>query len=61
MDINDKTMREQIIINVTMAVETMIKKSKGQAEEKDIKEEARDWYRKYTKNFSKKSRQPKKS
>jgi len=60
MDINDKTMREQIIINVTMAVETMIHKSKGQVEEKDIKEEAREWYRKYTKNISKKSRQPKK-
>ena len=60
MDINDKTMREQIIINVTMAVETMIQKSKEQVEEKDIKEEAREWYRKYTKNISKKSRQPKK-
>ncbi|KKR47608.1 MAG: hypothetical protein UT90_C0012G0005 [Parcubacteria group bacterium GW2011_GWA1_40_21] len=61
MDINDKTMREQIIINVTMAVETMIQKSKDQVEEKDIKEEAREWYRKYTKNISKKSRQSKKT
>jgi len=44
-----------------MAVETMIQKSKEQVEEKDIKEEAREWYRKYTKNISKKSRQSKKT
>lgn len=60
MGIKDRTMREQITGNVIMAVEAMIAKSKESVEENDIKKEVKDWYKKFTKNNSKKGKQPKK-
>ncbi|MBU6430952.1 MAG: hypothetical protein KGJ58_01380 [Patescibacteria group bacterium] len=56
MSIKDRTMREQITNNVRMAVEAMIAKSKEPVEENDIKKEVRDWYKKFTKNNSKKNK-----
>lgn len=57
MSIQDRTMREQIINNVIMAVETMVAKSKDPVEENDIKKEVRDWYKKFYKKPSNKNKE----
>lgn len=56
MGIGDRTMREQVTVNVVMAVEAMITKSKKTLKEEEIKKEVGDWYRKYSKNYFKKGK-----